>query len=132
VLPPPIIFLSSFPLNLPGLPTPFSRLTIKRIGYRTLAGKGSHWTIDASLDQIGIRASRLTSKSLERVMRIELTYGLRLPVWKTGALPMDHTRANLERPSRFELEPKPWQGPMLTVKHHERVIFFLYAILKCY
>lgn len=28
-------------------------------------------------------------------MRIELTYDLRLPVWKTGALPMDHAREKL-------------------------------------
>jgi hypothetical protein len=29
---------------------------------------------------------------LERVGRIELPYDLRLPVWKTGAQPIGHTR----------------------------------------
>lgn len=50
---------------------------------------------------------------MERVMRIELTCGLRLPVWKTGDLPIDHTREIWS--GRRDLNPRHlrWQRSAL-------------------
>ena len=39
---------------------------------------------------------------------------------QSRVLPLHHNHHKLERISKFELELQPWQGRVLTVKHHIR------------